>query len=65
MHVLPLQNEVLLAQETSAATQRTDLESHLRTAQSALEEKQKELQTTRENVEKVTNLGENPKQKYY
>ena len=42
------QNEVLLAQEAASATQRADLESHLRTAQNALEDKQKELRNLNE-----------------
>ena len=48
------QNELLLAQETSANTQRADLESHLRTAQNAVEDKQKELKMANENAEKVS-----------
>ena len=40
--------------ESSMATQRTDLESHLRTTQAGLEDKSQELNKAQEQLQKVT-----------
>ena len=52
-HFLWFQGELLLAAEASMATQRADLESHLRTFQAGLQDKQQELNKIQEQLEKV------------
>ena len=56
LSIVLLQNELLLASEAEKASQRADLEDHIKTAQASVEEKKAEIGKLQKQLEQVQPL---------